>query len=467
MENKVKSSSIKTVNPATNEVEKVFDEMSKEQVDKIILEADKAFKSWRKTSFADRAKIFHKVASIMRERKEELGKLATIEMGKLLPESIGEVLLSADIFDYYAKNAEKFLADQPLETPSGKAFLAYDPIGVILSVQPWNFPFYQITRSAAPNLMAGNTMVLKHASNVPQCAAIMEKIISEAGAPKGVYTNLFVSGSNITQFVGNELVKGVTLTGSEPAGASFASEAGKFVKKSTLELGGSDPFIVLDDADLDKAVHTAAFGRLWNAGQVCVSPKRIIVMESVADKFVEKAKAIYEKIVVGDPLDSKTQLAPLSSEKAAQDVVKQVETTVKQGAKLVIGGKRIDRKGAFMQPTILTGIKKDMLAYSQEIFGPVLCIYPVKDEQAAIELANDTEFGLGGTVFGTNTERAVKVARQIDTGMVYINHVTGIAPELPFGGTKHSGYGREQSPAGIYEFVNAKLIRVTTPDAAY
>lgn len=460
-------SSIKTVNPATNQVEKEYPVMTDQQIDLILSDADKAFQSWKKTSFAERAKLLHKVASILRERKEELGKLCSIEMGKLHREGIGEVELSANIFDYYADNGEKFLADAPLDTPQGKAFLSYEPIGVLLSVQPWNFPFYQITRSAAPNIMAGNTVVLKHASNVPQAAEIMEKIFAEAGAPKGVYTNLFVPGAKVSELMADPRVKGASLTGSEPAGSSFASMAGKYLKKSTLELGGSDAFVVLEDADLDKAVETAAFGRLWNAGQVCVSPKRIIVMASVADKFIEKAKAIYDKVVVGDPLDPKTQLAPLSSEKAVQDVIKQVETTVQQGAKLVRGGKRIDRPGAYMEPTILTDIKKGMLAYSDEIFGPVLAIYAAKNVDEAVELANDTNFGLGGTVFGTDTDKAVEVARRIDTGMVYINHVTGIAPELPFGGTKRSGYGREQSPAGIYEFVNAKLIRVTTPDAAY
>jgi succinate-semialdehyde dehydrogenase/glutarate-semialdehyde dehydrogenase len=465
MENK--TSSIKTVNPTTNQVEKIFDVMTSEQVDRIVEDAANAFQSWKKESFEVRAKLLHKVASILRERKEELGKLCSIEMGKLHREGIGEVELCAAIFDYYADNGAKFLADYPLETPHGKAFLSYEPKGVLLSVQPWNFPFYQITRSAAPNIMAGNTIVLKHASNVPQCAAVMEQIFIEAGAPKGVYANLFIPGARATELVADKRIKGAALTGSEPAGASFAGMAGKHIKKSTLELGGSDAFVVLEDADLDKAVETAAFGRLWNAGQVCVSPKRVIVMESVADDFIKKAKAIYEKIVVGDPLDPKSQLAPLSSEKAVQEVIAQVEKTVQQGAKLIYGGKRLDKPGAFMEPTILTGIKPGMLAYSDEIFGPVLCIYAVKDQEEAIKLANDTDFGLGGTVFGTNIDNAVKVARQIETGMVYINHVTGIAPELPFGGTKNSGYGREQSPAGIYEFVNEKLIRVTTPDAAY
>lgn len=461
------TSPIKTVNPTTNLVEKEFDVMTDAQVDAIIGKADEVFSVWRKTSFAERAKLLHKVASIMRDRKNELGKLCSIEMGKLHREGIGEVELSAGIFDYYADKGAELLADKQLDTPHGKAFISYEPIGVILSIQPWNFPFYQITRSAAPNLMAGNTMVLKHASNVPQCAAIMESIFEEAGLPKGVYANLFVPGAKASALAADPRIKGASLTGSEPAGANLASTAGLNVKKSTLELGGSDALVVLADADLDVAVNAAAFGRLWNAGQVCVSPKRIIVLESVFNEFVNKAKAIYENIVVGDPLDEATQLAPLSSEKAVQDVIKQVETTVSQGAKLVLGGKRLDRDGAFMQPTILTGIKPGMLAYSDEIFGPVLCIYSVKDEVEAIKLANDSEFGLGGSVFGQDTDHAVEVARQIDTGMVYINHITGIAPELPFGGTKRSGYGREQSPLGIYEFVNEKLIRVTTPDAAY
>lgn len=460
-------SSIKTVNPATNKVEKVYEEMTDTQLDAILEQADTAFKSWKKTSIATRATLLRKMAVILRERKVELGKLCTIEMGKLHREAIGEVELCADIFDYYADKGAEFLADKPLDVKHGKAFLAYDPIGVLLTVQPWNFPFYQITRTAAANIMAGNTVVLKHASNIPQCAEMMERLFTEAGAPKGVYSNIFVPGAKVSPLLADKRVKAASLTGSEPAGASFSSLAGKNIKKSTLELGGSDAFIVLADADLDKAVETAAFGRLWNAGQVCVSPKRIIVLESVANEFIAKAKAIYEKVVVGDPLDPKTQLAPLSSEKAASDVVKQIETTVSQGATLVYGGKRVAREGAFVEPTILTDIKPGMLAYRDEIFGPVLCIYAVKDVAAAIELANATDFGLGGTVFSRNVDEAVSVARQITTGMVYINHVTGIAAELPFGGTKHSGFGREQADAGFYEFLNAKLIRTTTPDAAY
>ncbi|MCD7973229.1 MAG: NAD-dependent succinate-semialdehyde dehydrogenase [Candidatus Azobacteroides sp.] len=460
-------SSIKTINPTTNQVEKEFPEMTPEQIETILAKADEAYRTWRTTPLAQRAELLTRVAQILRERKNELAKLFTIEMGKLIGEGIAEIEVCAAIFEYYAQNGAEILADTPIQTKTGSAFLAYEPIGVILSVQPWNFPFYQITRSAAPNIMAGNTIVLKHASNVPQAAETMEKIFKEAGAPQGVYTNLFIPGSKISELVQDPRIKGVSLTGSEPAGADFASAAGKCVKKSTLELGGSDAFIVMPDADLDMAVKTATAGRLWNAGQVCVSPKRIIVQENVARKFIEKAKEIFENTVVGDPLDPATQLAPLSSEKALEDVIKQVEIAIQQGATLVIGGKRIDRPGCFLQPTILTDVKKGMNAYSEEIFGPVLVVYAVKDIEAAIQLANDSDFGLGGTVFGKDTEEAVKVARRIETGMVYINHVTGIAPELPFGGTKHSGYGREQGYYGIREFVNTKLIRITTPDASY
>lgn len=467
MSTTAKKSSIKTVNPFNNEVVKEFEAMTPDQVSKIIDKADEAYQTWRYTSFQERATIIHKVASIMRERKVELAKLATLEMGKLIGESTYEVELSADIFDYYASKASELLADQPLEVKYGEAFLSFEPIGVILSVQPWNFPYYQITRSAAAHLMAGNTMVLKHASNVPQCAQIMEDIFTEAGLPAGVYTNLFVAGRDIEPLVSNPKIKGITLTGSKPAGASIAAAAGSQVKKSTLELGGSDPFIVLDDADVQEAVNVAVAGRMWNAGQVCVSPKRVIVPASLYDEFLTKTKEAFAKLKVGNPLDADTTVAPLSSEKAAQDVADQIAKAAQQGANVVLGGKRADRPGAFVEPTLITDITPEIDAYYEEIFGPVFMLYKYNNIEDAIELANATEFGLGGTVFGKDTKKAVEVARKIDTGMVYINHVTGIAPELPFGGTKESGYGREQSPSGIMEFVNAKLIRVTTPDKNY
>ena len=315
--------------------------------------------------------------------------------------------------------------------------------------------------------MCGNTIVIKHASNVPLAAQTMEQIFIEAGAPEGIYNNLYVPGSKISQYINNPLIKGATLTGSEAAGIDLAEIAGKNIIKSTLELGGSDPFIVMPDSDIDKAVNCAVFGRLWNAGQVCVSPKRIIIPESIAEDFISKAVTLMESIKIGDPTDPQTQLGPLSSEAALEQVLQQVETAVKQGAKLLMGGKRIITPGAFMSPAIITDITKDMDIYSHEIFGPVMMIYVVKDIDEAIAIANDSNYGLGGTVFGEDNDAAVDVARKIETGMVYINHVTGIAAQLPFGGTKRSGYGREQSVDGMYEFVNKKLIRVTTPEADY
>ena len=460
-------SSIKTINPTTGKEEKVFPIMGKDEINEIVDKATSAFHQWKKTTIADRATIITKVAQTMRARKEELGKLATMEMGKLLVESIAEVELCANIFDYYAKNAEELLADEAIDTPFGEAFISKEPIGVILSIQPWNFPFYQITRSAGPNLMAGNTMVLKHASNVPQCAKIMEELFLACGLPANVYTNLFIPGRELSDLVADDRIKGIALTGSEAAGASVAAIAGKNIKKTTMELGGSDAFIVLDDANVGDAIQAAVNGRLWNAGQVCVSPKRMIVQEKVAEQFTTGLIEAVKKVKIGDPLDPNSQLAPLSSEGARKEVLEQVQRAVEQGAKLVLGGKAVEGEGCFMEPTILTGITKEMSAYHEEIFGPVFMIYTVATEEEAIALANDTPYGLGGSIFSENSERAVAVARQIETGMVYINHVTGIAAELPFGGTKRSGYGREQAKYGIHEFVNEKLIRVTSIDQPY
>ncbi len=458
--NKPNESLIQSLNPFTGKVERVFQVMSGEEIDRKLTKAHEFFAQWKGKSFAERGTILREVASLFRNRKEEMARLCTVEMGKLLKEGITEVLLCADILDYYAWNGENFLRDLPLSRPKGRGFIAFEPLGVILSIQPWNFPYSQLIRNVAPILIAGNTVVVKHASNVPQCAAMVEALFHEAGAPKGVYTNLYVPGSQAAELVAHPFVKGVTLTGSKPAGSSVAAMAGKHIKKSVLELGGSDPFVVLEDADLDQAVQIAAMQRLRNAGQVCTSPKRIIVVESIARDFISKARTIYEQVKVGDPLQEETELGPLSSEKQLNTVLKQVEDTVRAGATLVYGGKRLDREGAFMMPTILTDIKPGMVAYAEELFGPVLCVFTVKDEKEAIRLANDSEFGLGGSVFSGNEERAIRVAKQMVTGMVAINGMSGSTPELPFGGTKQSGYGRELSMMGVYEFVNPKLIRI-------
>lgn len=455
--------SIRSINPATGEVLKEYPEMTSGEIDVILSQSSEAFKEWSISPFSERAKVLHNAANILRERKEELSRLCSLEMGKLFREGVIEVELCANIFDYYANNGEEFLADTPIEATGGNAYISYEPIGTILSVQPWNFPFSQLTRAVAPTLMAGNTVVLKHASNVPQVAEQMEKILLEAGAPQGVYTNLFIPGAKVEGVVADPRIKGVCLTGSAPAGASVASEAGKHLKKSTLELGGSDPFIVMPDADLDKAVQMVVAGRIRNAGQVCVSPKRIFVLSTVFEQFMEKAKSQVESTVIGDPLDPATGLGPLSSVKARDKVIEQVETAVSQGATLVTGGKSIEGPGAFMEPAILTHITKSMDVYSEEVFGPVLMVYSVKDMDEAVELANDTEYGLGATVFGTDIGEAEKVARRIRTGMAFVNRIPGSNPELPFGGTKQSGYGRELSLLGIREFVNQKLVFLNAP----
>jgi len=458
---KQKSASIKTVNPATNELVKSFEEMTEQAIESAISGAEKAYQDWKKTSYEQRADLLHKVASLMRQEKDTLAKLITLEMGKLLKESEGEIDLSADILDYYADNGAKFLADQTLKTEFGEAVVRNSPIGVLLGIEPWNFPFYQVARFAAPNIMIGNVVLVKHASNVPQCGIAIEKLFKEAGAPDGIYSNLLIPGSKISILLADERIKGASLTGSETAGADLAEAAGKNLKKSVLELGGSDAFIVLEDADMDKTVEWAVVGRMNNTGQCCVASKRFIVVEAVADEFLKKFKEKLSALKVGDPMDNDTQLGPLSSEEAAVHLEDQVKRSVAAGAKILLGGKRIDRKGAYMEATILTDIVPGVPAYYEELFGPVASFYRVKDEAAAIELANDSPYGLGGSVFTNDIERGKKVADQIDTGMVFINHPTWTKEDLPFGGTKRSGYGRELSELGIQEFINKKLIRVS------
>lgn len=451
----------KTVNPFTGEQIKSFDEISEKELGDKLKKSEACFKSWRNISFEDRKKIVQKVADLMRERSDELAELITLEMGKRIKESKGEVELSASIYEYYATNAREFLKDEKLSPEKGTAFIRKEPIGVLLGIEPWNYPYYQVARFAAPNIMAGNCIMLKHASNVPQCALAIEKLFADAGAPEGLYTNLFIGTDNIEDLIANPIIKGVSLTGSEAAGASVAAIAGKNLKKSVLELGGSDPFIVLEDAELDKTVKWAVYGRMQNCGQACTAAKRFIVMDKVYDEFVEKFKAAVESMQPGDPMLEATKLGPLSSKSALEGLEEQVKKSVKSGAKLITGGERIDRQGFFMQPTILTEIPKDAEAYSEELFGPVASIYKVSSEDEAVEIANATRFGLGGAIFSGDENRAQKLAARINTGMVFINHPTGSQPDLPFGGTNQSGYGRELSSLGIDEFINKKLIRTS------
>jgi succinate-semialdehyde dehydrogenase / glutarate-semialdehyde dehydrogenase len=453
--------SIQTVNPTTNQAGKSFEAMTDKVVDAAVGRAVKAFDGWRKTTYDHRAALLQKVAALMRKNKDSLAKLITLEMGKLISQAEGEIDLSADIFDYYAIHGPKFLADTPLNPEFGTAFIRNSPIGVLLGIQPWNFPFYQVARFAAPNIMVGNTVLIKHASIVPQCAVAIEDLFKEAGASAGVYTNLLISGKRASALVSDKRIKGVSLTGSEEAGVSVASEAGKHLKKSVLELGGNDAFIILEDAEMEKTVEWAVVGRMNNNGMCCVASKRFIAVEAVADEFLKQFKAKLAALKVGDPMDRATELGPLSSEEAAVHLADQVKRSVDEGAKVLLGGKRIDRPGAFMEPTILTDLKPGIAAYHEELFGPVASFYRVKDEKAAIELANDSSFGLGCSVFTQDIERGKRIAEQIDTGMVFINHPTWTQADLPFGGTKTSGYGRELSELGIKEFVNKKLIRVS------
>ena len=451
----------KSVNPFNNETVKTFQELTENEVAAKIDEAQAAYLKWRKTDFATRRQVMKKAASILRDKKAEFAHYVTLEMGKLIAEAEAEVDLTADIFDYYAENAEKFLAPKTLHPKDGhKAYVEYDPIGIIFCVEPWNFPYYQLVRVVATNLMAGNVVMVKHASIVPQCAGAFEKLMLDAGAPKGVYTNLYVLSQHTDKIISDRRVRGVALTGSEKAGSIVAGKAGENLKKSTLELGGSDAFIVLEDADLDSACKWGLWGRMNNTGQCCVAAKRFIVVESVADEYLKRLTDCFSKLKMGDPMDRSTTLGPLSSEAAAQEIADMTAEAVKHGAKAVIGGKRPNRSGAFMEATILTDITKQNPVFYKEFFGPVVMFFRVPDEKAAIELANDSDFGLGGTVFSRDVERAKRVAKEIDTGMVFINRPTWTAPDLPFGGVKHSGYGRELSDEGIFEVRNDKLIYI-------
>jgi succinate-semialdehyde dehydrogenase/glutarate-semialdehyde dehydrogenase len=435
-------------------------------VEHALATADTTFtRSWSTASFSDRAAIVGRAAALMRDRKEQLARLATVEMGKRIAESRDEVDLSAAILAHYSDHAEKLLAPRAIATTTGAAHIENSPLGVLLGVQPWNFPYYQLARFAAPNLMAGNVLLVKHASSVPQCALAFEQLFTDAGAPHGTYTNLFVTIDQVGAIIDDPRVKGIALTGSEQAGEALASRAGKNLKRSTMELGGSDAFIVLEDCDLDYAVRMAVLGRIGNTGQTCIGAKRFIVVGQRADQFLSAFRDALSQLQPGDPLDEATTLAPLASETALNHLLEQVRDAVAHGARLFEGGGRIARRGAFMQPTILTDVTTDNPAFRQEFFGPVSLFFPAKDEDDAIAIANNSPFGLGGSVYTSDIEHGKQVAGRIETGMVFVNYPFVSAPELPFGGIKRSGYGKELSDAGIQEFVNRKLICVPGPSA--
>lgn len=448
-----------STNPNTGKLLQSFEHLSNSQLEKSIATADQCFQSWKKKSYAERAVIVNKAAALLHANVDDFAKLETLEMGKRINEARGEVKFSADILAYYAKNAEAFLAPTSLHPQEGAAQMENSPIGVLFCVEPWNFPYYQLARVAGPQLMAGNVLVVKHAGCVPQCAIAFEKLLLDAGAPVGAYTNLLISYEQCDRVIDDPRIKGVALTGSLDAGRKVAARAGQNLKKSVMELGGSDAFIVLDDADLSQAVPWAVWGRMYNGGQTCCAAKRFIVLDSVADAFLAKFKTALEALKPGDPITEATTHGPLSSEAALVKLLAQVNAAVKGGATLLMGGKRMERAGAFMQATILTDIAPANPAFRDEFFGPVVCFYRVKDEAAAIALANDSDFGLGGSVWTRDEARGKRVASQIDTGMVFVNNLHWADAELPFGGTKHSGYGRELGNMGIHEFVNKKLVR--------
>ena len=457
--------SYESVNPYNGKHLKSFDVLTDAQLEKALTTADACFKTWKHKSYKERAVIVDKAAALMHAHVDSFAKLATLEMGKRIDEARGEVNFSGNILAYYAKNAEKFLAPEKLHPVRGEAHMESSPIGVIFCVEPWNFPFYQLARIAGPHLMAGNVVVVKHSSNVPQCAIAFEKLWIDAGAPPGLYTNLLISHEQSDRVIDDPRVKGVALTGSVEAGRNIAARAGQILKPSSMELGGSDAFIVLDDADLEKTIPWAVWGRMYNQGQTCCASKRFIVLDSIADKFLEKFQAALALQQPGDPMDEKTTKGPMSQEVALVDLLKQVDGAVAHGAKILMGGKRIDRPGSFMETTILGDVKPGNPAFRAEFFGPVALFFRVKNEEEAIALANDSDFGLGGSVFTRDLARGKRVASQVDTGMMFINNIDWTDAELPFGGVKDSGYGRELGDMGIQQFVNKKLVRTAHIDA--
>ena len=459
-----------TINPYTGQTVASFPDATDAQVAEALEQAHATFQAWRQTTFEQRRAVLTKAAQLLRADKDALAAILTLEMGKITAEALAEVELSAKIFEFYAEKAEGLLAPEPItvkEKSTGEAIVVKEPLGVLFAVEPWNFPYYQLARIAAPQLSAGNTLVLKHASNVPQAAARFEKLLLDAGLPVGGFTNLYATRDQIASIIADDRVRGVALTGSEAAGAVVAQQAAAALKKSTLELGGADAFVVLDDADLDKTIPWAVFGRHWNGGQVCVSSKRMIVVDAVYDEFIKRYTEGVAALVPGDPFDAATTLAPLSSQKAADDIVAQIARAVENGATATQVGDAVPTQGAFVQPTLLTGLTEDNPAFYEEFFGPVSLIFHAKDEDDAVRIANDSHFGLGGSVFTTDIERGKAVAARIDTGMVFVNHPTLVKADVPFGGVKRSGYGRELTDLGLNEFVNHKVIGVVDIDAEF
>jgi succinate-semialdehyde dehydrogenase/glutarate-semialdehyde dehydrogenase len=449
------------LNPADGSLIRTYEETPDIEVEAHVALAHLAHLDWKKTPFSYRSELMHRAARILRERSREFGELMTLEMGKPIAGAVAEAEKCAWVCEYYANGAEAFLADQEVETDAGRSFVTFQPIGVVLAVMPWNFPFWQVFRFAAPNLMAGNAGLLKHASNVPGCALAIQEIFEEAGFPGGLFRSLLVPGNRLNGVIENPLVRAMTLTGSTPAGRAVAAKAGELLKKTVLELGGSDPYVILEDADLDAAASTCALARLINSGQSCIAAKRFIVVEAVREAFEEKFLAAMKAAKMGDPMEEDTLVGPLARVDLRDELHNQVIESIGAGARCILGGQVPAGYGAYYPPTILTDVVPGMPAYDEELFGPVASVIPVKDEAEALRVANDTVFGLGAAVFTQDIERGTRIAvEELEAGACFVNAFVRSDPRLPFGGVKESGYGRELSPFGIKEFVNIKTVWV-------
>ncbi len=451
---------MKSINPANSKEIKNYKEHTPQQCDQIIESVYDTWIEWKNTTFEQRSKLMFKAAEILEERKHEFGLLITREMGKIIGEAVAEVEKSAWVCRYYAENAATILKDEIIESDAHTSFVTFEPLGPVLAIMPWNFPFWQVFRFAAPALMAGNAGVLKHASNVPGCALAIEDIFKEAGFPENIFRTLLIGNKKVEHIIKNNRIMAATLTGSEYAGSKVAETCGKYLKKTVLELGGSDPYIVLADADMEKCAKTAVTARMINAGQSCIAAKRFIVVEEVHDLFLEKISTIIKKLKAGNPELADTNIGPLARPDLLEELDEQVKNSVAAGAKIEIGGKKIPGKGSYYEPTLVSGLTSEMTLFKEETFGPVLAITKARDEADAIRLANDSFYGLGGSLWTKDIEKGTRLARQIQSGAVYINGMTKSDPRLPFGGIKRSGYGRELSHYGIKEFVNIKTIWV-------
>jgi succinate-semialdehyde dehydrogenase / glutarate-semialdehyde dehydrogenase len=451
---------ITSINPTNGETIKTYDEMTPAEAASAVAEAHEAWWSWRKTSFAERARLMTRAALILRERKHELAKLMALEMGKPLKQGVAEAEKCAWVCDYYGENAEAHLASDVIKTEGSRSYVAFEPLGVVLAVMPWNFPLWQVFRFAAPALMAGNAGALKHSSNVPGCALVIEEIFSQAGFPRGIFRTLLISSRQVQAVIEHPLVRAVTLTGSTPAGKSVASQAGAMLKKTVLELGGSDPYVVLEDADLELAVQTCVNSRLINSGQSCINAKRFIVVESILPAFTERYVAVMNSKKVGDPLLEETEVGPLARHDLREELHQQVAASIEKGARLLLGGEIPRGPGAFYPPTVLADVVAGMPAYDDELFGPVAAIIQAKNEDDAVRIANDSVFGLGAAVFTRDVKRGERLARELEAGSTFVNALVASDPRLPFGGIKQSGYGRELGSYGIKEFVNVKTVYV-------